>query len=388
MADDEDPDGSKDSNHFGLVTATALIMGSVIGTGIFALPTALAPYGPISIVGFAIASLGALTLALTFGRLSKRIPESGGPYVYARDAFGDFNGFITAWSYWITAWSGNSAIAVAWVGYVEVFVNTSHNKVASIVIAMVGLWVPAMIYLSGLKNLGAAQVVTTILKFIPLLFMATVGLLFIKGANFGEFNISGMSALSAISATVAITFFAYIGIETASVVAERVRNPERNISRATVLGTIMCAIAYIGGTITVFGTVSNSVLQSSTAPFADSANAIFGGEWAGDAVAGVAIISGLGALVGWTLIVADMPYAAARGGLFPKPFARQNRRGAAGPGNVGFYDLRQSPSRRGLHHLYGSIHDHRAARRLHGGHSVSVLGSGAAVLVDHSRSAG
>lgn len=321
-----DPGAEEDKSRFGITTATALIMGSVIGTGIFALPSTLAPYGPISIFAFVLASIGALTLALTFGRLSKRIPQSGGPYVYARDAFGDFNGFINAWSYWITAWAGNSAIVVAWVGYVEVFVNTDHNRNMSLVIAMFGLWIPAIIYLTGLKNLGAVQVVTTILKFIPLLFMATIGLFFIKTANFGEFNISGTSALSAISATVAITFFAYIGIETASVVAGRVRNPEKNVPRATVLGTLLCAVVYVGGTITVFGTVSNAALQNSTAPFSDSANAIFGGTWAGDALAIAAVVSGLGALVGWTLIVAEMPYAAAKGGLFPKQFARLSKR--------------------------------------------------------------
>lgn len=315
----------KESGSFGLTTATALIMGSVIGTGVFALPSALAPIGPISIVAFAIVSFGAIMLALTFGRLSKRLPKSGGPYVYSRDAFGDFNGFINAWSYWITAWAGNSAIVVAWVGYVEVFWNTGHAKLWSILIAMAGLWIPAVIYLSGIRNLGVAQVIFTVLKFIPLLFMATVGLLFIQTANFEPFNTSGTSAVAAISAAAAITLFAYIGIETASVVAGRVRNPNKNVSRATVLGAMACAVVYIFGTITVFGTVSNSTLRESTSPFSDSANAIFGGAWAGQVVAVAAIISGLGSLIGWTLIVAEMPYAAAKDRLFPSPFARINR---------------------------------------------------------------
>lgn len=323
---DKSSSGDDSGSRIGLPVATALIMGSVIGTGIFALPQSLAPYGPISIVAFLLASIGALALALTFGRLSKRIPASGGPYQYARDAFGDFNGFINAWSYWITAWAGNSAIAVAWVGYVEVFVNQGHNKMWSIIIAMFGLWIPAGVYLMGLKNLGAVQVITTILKFIPLLFMATIGLFFIKTANFGAFNQSGTSWVSAISATVAITFFGYIGIETASVVAGRVRNPGRNVPRATVLGTLLCAVVYIGGTITVFGTVSNAQLRNSTSPFSDAADAIFGGDWGGEAVAVAAIISGLGALVGWTLIIAEMPYAAAKDGLFPQRFALLSKR--------------------------------------------------------------
>jgi APA family basic amino acid/polyamine antiporter len=318
-------DTSSGGRKFGLPTATALVIGSVIGTGVFALPTALAPYGPISLVSFGLVTIGALALALTFGALSKRVPGSGGPYVYARDAFGDFAGFLNAWSYWITAWAGNAAIVVAWVGYVEVFWNTGHAKVWSIAIALVGLWLPAAVNLSGIRNMAVTQIVTTVLKFIPLLFMATVGLLFIRVHNFGHFNTSGTSAGSAISAAAAIALFSYLGIETASVAAGRVRNPQRNVARATVLGTIGCAVVYILGTLTVFGTVSNATLQKSSAPFTDSANAIFGGQWAGQAVAIAAIVSGLGCLIGWTLIVAEMPMAAARDNLFPVRFARTHR---------------------------------------------------------------
>jgi APA family basic amino acid/polyamine antiporter len=310
---------------FGLPTATALVIGSVIGTGVFAVPSALAVYGPISLVAFVLVTIGALTLALTFGALSKRVQGSGGPYVYARDAFGEFGGFLNAWSYWITAWAGNAAIVVALVGYVEVFVNTDHAKVWSIVIALAGLWIPAIINLSGVRNMAITQIVTTVLKFVPLLFMATIGLLFIKTANFGPFNVSGSSTGGAISAAAAIALFSYLGIETASVAAGRVRNPTKNVPRATVLGTIGCAVVYVLGTLTVFGTVSNAALQRSTAPFTDSANAIFGGHWAGDAIAIAAVISGVGCLIGWTLIVAEMPLAAARDGLFPAQFARTNR---------------------------------------------------------------
>jgi len=109
--------GKEFTNRFGLPTATALVVGSVIGTGVFALPSSLAPYGPSSLLAFVLITIGAL--ALVFGWLNKRVPGSGGPYLYARDAFGDFGGFITAWANWLTAWIDNAAIVVAWVGYVE-----------------------------------------------------------------------------------------------------------------------------------------------------------------------------------------------------------------------------------------------------------------------------
>jgi APA family basic amino acid/polyamine antiporter len=319
---------------FGLPAATALVVGSVIGTGVFALPSALASYGPISLVAFGLVTVGAIALAVTFQALNRRVPGSGGPYLYARDAFGDFAGFANAWCYWITAWAGNAAIVVAWVGYVEVFWNSSHAKGWSIVIALAGLWLPAAVNLAGLRSISAVQIVTTVLKFLPLVFMATIGLAFVRPVNFGAFNASGGSALGAVSAAGAIALFAYIGIETASVAAGRVRDPARNVGRATVYGTLACAAVYILGTITVFGTVSHHALVGSTAPFTDSANAIFGGRWAGNVVAVAAIISGLGTLVGWTLIIGEMPQAAARDRLFPARFAHESRQGVPAFGIV------------------------------------------------------
>jgi len=319
--------GKEFVNRFGLPTATALVIGSIIGTGVFALPSALAPYGPgSSLVAFGLVTIGALALAIVFGWLNKRVPGSGGPYLYARDAFGDFGGFITSWSYWLTAWIGNAAIAVAWVGYVEVFVNKGGNKWGAVAIALVGLWIPAIINISGVRNLAGFQNITVVLKFVPLVFMGTIGLLFIHAHNFGPFNASGTSLGSAVSAAAAIALFSYLGLEVASVAAGRVRNPMRNVTRATVFGTLGCAFVYMLGTLAVFGTVSHAALLNSTAPFSDSVNAMFGGVWAGKLMAIVAIISGIGCLNGWTLICAEMPMAAARDRLFPTQFAKLNRR--------------------------------------------------------------
>lgn len=309
----------------GLPAASALVVGSVIGTGVFGLPSALAAFGPISLVAFLLVTLGSLALAVVFGWLTRRIPGSGGPYLYARDAFGEFAGFLNAWSYWVTSWAGNAAIVVALTGYVEVFINRGHNVWWSILIAVVGLWIPAVINIMGLRSMGSAQTVLTVLKIIPLAFIAIVGLFFINPANFGAFNSSGTNAWSALAGAGAVALFAYLGIETASVAASRVRDPNKNVPRATVYGTLACAVVYILGTLAVFGTVSNSALRKSSAPFSDAANAIFGGTWAGGIVAVAAIVSGLGCLVGWTFIVGEMPFAAARAGQFPRVFARETR---------------------------------------------------------------
>ena len=315
------------TGRFGLGTAIALIVGSIIGVGIFNLPTSLAGYGPISLVSMGLTTVGALALAVLFASLSRRLPADGGPYAYSRAAFGNPLGFANAWSYWITAWAGNAAIAVGWVLYVEEFVNKDHNRFFSVLLVLVGLWIPAVINLSGVKNMGAVQVITTVLKFAALVFMSTVGLFYIKSANFTPWNVSGEGAVAAIGGGMAIALFSYLGVEVAAVAAAKVRDPDRNVPRATILGTLACAVVYMLSLTVVFGIVPTSKLADASAPFSLAMNTMFGGTWTGHVMAIAVIISGFGALNGWTMICAEMPLAAANDGLFPERFKALSRAG-------------------------------------------------------------
>jgi len=313
----------------GLPQSTALIMGSIIGVGIFSLPYSLASYGPISLVAMALATVGAVALAFMFAVMSRRLPADGGPYAYARSAFGNGLGFSNAWSYWITAWAGNAAIVVGWVYYVEHFLNKGSVVGWSIAIALVGLWIPAVINLTGVRNMGSFQVWTTVLKFIPLAIMATVGLFFIKSGNFTPWNVSGDSSLSAIGGAMAICLFSYLGVETAAVAAAKVRDPERNVPKSTIYGTLASAAVYLLSMVAVFGIIPTSdlALDANKASYSTAANSIAGGgSWAGNLVALAVIISGIGALNGWTMICAEMPLAAAKDGLFPARFGRLSTR--------------------------------------------------------------
>ncbi|MFE9555385.1 amino acid permease [Streptomyces sp. NPDC006703] len=316
---------SKHARQFGLPIATALVMGNIIGGGIFLLPASVAPFGTISLVAFGVLTIGAIALALVFGRLAERHPQTGGPYVYAREAFGDFAGFLAAWSYWITTWVSNAALAVAAVGYLDVLIPVQHSKTATITAALLLQWLPALANLAGTRYVGAVQLVSTVLKFAPLLLVAVGGLFFFDPANLGPFQAPGQSGFGAISASAAILLFSYLGVESAAVSAGEVRDPRRNVGRATILGTLGAAVIYLLGTLSVFGTVPHDKLTASTAPFTDAVNSMFGGSWGGTAVALAALVSMVGALNGWTLLSAQTPYAAAKDGLFPKVFAQKKR---------------------------------------------------------------
>ncbi|WP_225079516.1 MULTISPECIES: amino acid permease [unclassified Streptomyces] len=323
----EDPTGNsgRHARRFGLPVATALVMGNIIGGGIFLLPASVAPYGTVSLVAFGVLTLGAVALALVFGRLAERNPSTGGPYVYAREAFGDFAGFLAAWAYWITTWVSNAALAVAAVGYLDVLIPVNGHRWTACLAALTLQWLPALANFAGTRYVGAVQIVATVLKFVPLLLVAVGGLFFFDPKNLGPFHEGGGSTIGAVSAAAAILLFSYLGVESAAVSAGEVEDARRNVGRATVIGTTGAALVYLLGTLSVFGTVAHDRLVKSTAPFSDAVNAMFGGSWGGWAVALAALVSMTGCLNGWTLLSAQTPYAAARDGLFPAAFARRRR---------------------------------------------------------------
>ncbi|KMS79294.1 transporter [Streptomyces leeuwenhoekii] len=323
----EDPTGGtgRHARRFGLPVATALVMGNIIGGGIFLLPASVAPFGTVSLVAFGVLTVGAIALALVFGRLAQRDPRTGGPYVYARGAFGDFAGFLAAWAYWITSWVSNAALAVAAVGYLDVLIPVNDHRWTACLAALVVQWLPALANFAGTRYVGAVQMVATVLKFAPLLLVAFGGLFFFDADNLGPFHAGDGSLTGAVSASAAILLFSYLGVESAAVSAGEVKNPRRTVGLATVIGTAGAALVYLLGTLSVFGTVSHDRLVESTAPFSDAVNAMFGGTWGGWAVALAALVSITGCLNGWTLLSAQTPYAAAKDGLFPAAFARKRR---------------------------------------------------------------
>ncbi|HEX6892333.1 MAG TPA: amino acid permease, partial [Chryseolinea sp.] len=323
------------ASKIGLWTSTALVVGNMIGSGIFLLPAALGAYGAISLIGWICSSIGAVALALLFSHLSRMFPNStGGPYAYSREGLGDFAGFLVAWGYWLSTLCTNAAIAVAFVSYLTVFIPVlSGNSFFSVGAGLSAIWFLTWINTRGIKTAGMVQVVTTVMKLTPLVLLAVVGVFYIDGNNFMPFNASEESAFNAITATTTLTLFAFLGLESATVPSENIRDPEKTIPRATMIGTALTIIVYILGSITVMGMIDPEQLQRSNAPFADAA-ALIWGDQARNWVALGAIVSTFGALNGWILVQGQVPLAASRDRLFPHIFRRQNKKNVPSVGIV------------------------------------------------------
>ncbi|ABS28422.1 amino acid permease [Anaeromyxobacter sp. Fw109-5] len=323
------PAGAPPRRKIGVLTCTALVVGNMIGSGIFLLPAALAPFGALSIGGWIGTSVGALLLALVFARLARLVGgAAGGPYVYVRAAFGDFAAYWIAWGYWIGLWAGNAAIAVAAVSYLGAIVpGLAGRPLAQGGLAVALTWLTVGVNWRGVASAGRFQLVMTGLKLLPLLAVGLLGLPAIRGAHFLPVNPSGQPWPHALAATMALTLWAFLGLESATVPGDDVDRPSVTIPRATVLGTVLASIVYVAGTVVVLGVVPREALARDGAPFATAATALWG-SWAGMLVTLGAVASCLGTLNGYTLLMGQVPMAAARDGLFPRAFARQNGFGA------------------------------------------------------------
>ncbi len=311
----------------GLWMCTALVVGNMIGSGVFLLPSSLAQFGGISILGWLFSAGGAVCLALVFAHLATQLPKIGGPYAFAREGFGDFGGFLVAWSYWIAIVTSNAALAVACVSYLTVFWPALASSPFLGAVAAVGmLWLLTLVNTRGVHTAGQLQLVTTILKVLPLVAIGIFGFLAFNADHFTPFNPSGTPPLTAISATVTLTLWAFTGLESGTVPAADVQDPERTIPRATIIGTLIAAAIYIVCTVSVMGIIAPNELATSTAPFADAARKIWG-PWGRGLIGAGAAISCFGALNGWVLLSGQLPRAAALDGLLPARLAKLNARG-------------------------------------------------------------
>lgn len=324
-------DKSARAGKMGFWMCLALVVGNIIGSGVFLLPASLAPYGLNSVFGWLVTATGALLLAYVFAQLARVYPQAGGPYVYPRVAFGELAGFLMAWGYWVSAWVGNTAIAIGTVASLAELVPVLKTTVgAPAFTACALIWFLTFLNWRGVRYAGAFQIVTTILKLLPLTAVIILGCSLFIDQDASVIRVEPQPfAIPAVAAAAALTLWALLGLESATVPSDDVIDPQHTIPRATIIGTLVAAVIYVAASTTVILLIPGTQLAESSAPFADVVR-IFWGDSAASTVALFAFISGAGALNGWILVQGEMPRVLAREGVFPAVFAHTSKYGTPG----------------------------------------------------------
>ncbi len=304
----------------------ALVMGNMIGSGVFLLPASLAPFGWNGVAGWAITIGGALALAFVIARLTIALPGASGPTGFVERAFGRIPSFMIGWAYWVSVWTANVTLAVASVSFLSLFVPQLGRHMALSTIALI--WIVTAVNWRGARAAGRFQIATLLIKLVPI-----VAIILLVPIAFGRaqpvavtpFPVEGLS-LAAVSGSAILTLWALLGFESASVAAAKVDNPAVTIPRATMIGTLATGILYLIVCSAIALMLPAAEVAASKAPFSLFIDTYWGpgpGLW----IAAFAAISALGALNGWTLIQAEQPARLAQQGLLPAWFARENRHG-------------------------------------------------------------
>tara|TARA_B100000003_G_scaffold208873_1_gene230916 strand:+ start:1959 stop:3263 length:1305 start_codon:yes stop_codon:yes gene_type:complete len=315
-----------ENNKIELKESISLVVGNMIGAGIFMLPVSLSVYGSISIFGWLISSFMALILANIFKRLSIKYPGESGPFYYTEKSFGEFVGFFVIWGYWISILLVNASLAIAITSYSTIFISDLENTKFSLPFAITIIFFIGFLNLRGIKKVGKFQFITSILKVLPLLLTIFISFFVFDLSNFTPINISQETNLEAITITTALTFFAFLGIESATIPADKIKNPEKNIPKATIIGTTLTLFIYLFSSIAIFGIMNPSDIAVSNAPYADAIGIVLG-DYGKIIIAIFAIISGVGCLNGWTLLQIEIPKNLSEKRLLGTFFSETNSNG-------------------------------------------------------------
>ncbi|MBS0212523.1 MAG: amino acid permease [Proteobacteria bacterium] len=318
------------SRQLGLWACVALVVGNIVGSGIFLLPASLAPFGLNSVWAWLLTASGSITLALVFAGLSRAFPQAGGPQDYTRAAFGEATAFMVVWAYWLANLVGNVALATAAVSYLSNLLPWLAGSIAAPAATFGVVWLLTGVSLHGARAASHTQMATTVIKLVPLIAVIGLGIWLFSTGN-PQLHNAHLAAtpfkLGDVTAAAALTLWALTGVESAAMVACRIHNPDRNVPLASVLGAVISAGITVIACTTVMALIPGAQLVHSTAPFADAVT-LFWGSTAGHAVALFAAISCLGALNGWTFLNAEFAAQLGRDRLFPAAFARVSSRGA------------------------------------------------------------
>lgn len=310
-----------------LFVATALVVGNMVGSGIFMLPNTLAhAAGPGSIIlAWLFTGIGSIFLALSFARLGSVIPKTGGPYEYSKEAFGDFVGFSNAWLYWNGSWIGNAAVIIAIASYAgAIFPIINNNSTVGFLVCSGVLWIVTYVNIKGVELAGKVGSAITVFKLLVLLLF-----IIIAAINFDSTNMTPMfpsgKGIETLPAAATITLWAFVGLETASITGGEIENPKKNIYKSTVYGILIACIFYIAISFFAMGAMSQSEMMTSSAPISDILVKFCGTgimKWINASI----VIGIIGTAVGWVLSSARIAFAAGEDGTFPKFFAIKSKK--------------------------------------------------------------
>ena len=314
----------------GFWISTALVIGNTIGIGIFMTPAALAPYGLNAMIGWLVTVVGCIGVAGVFAGLARLFPQDDGPYAYTMRAFGGGVAFFSVWCYWVSIWVTNATIAIGVVGYLSAIVPALNSgPFVPPIAALVLVWIFVLLNLRGVRTAGGVQILTVVLKLVPMVAVMLLGLwelLTSPGAYTQHVPTTPINHTD-IAAATTVALFAMLGIECATIPAGRVRDPARTIPRATIFGTFLTALIYISVFAVPLFLIPQDELAKSSAPFADLLSRLLGHGY-GETLALFVVISGLGALNGWTLMAGELTQSFSRHGTLPAALGKLNARGA------------------------------------------------------------
>lgn len=299
----------------------------MIGAGIFVLPGQLAPYGWMGLAAWAVVIPGALILAAVISRLIAARPGATGAAAIIGETLGPLPGVLISWSYWVGIWSANAIIAQTAIRYLAVFEpKLASSDITLAFWSIVLIWLLTLLNLAGAKAAGRFQVVTTLLKLLPLLAVIVIGAQILAFGEGGRpATVMPPAKISDLTPALALAFYALVGFEAAGVAAERVKDPARNIGRATMLGVALTGVFYLLVCASIMFGIPTEQAANSPAPVALFVETYWG-HWASLGVAAFAVIATVGCLNGWILVQGEVPLSMARAGQLPKALAVTNSR--------------------------------------------------------------
>jgi amino acid transporter len=305
----------------------SIAVGCAIGSGVFMMPTLLAPYGMLGLAGWLTAGAGSLLIVLSLSRLARRIPKLGGPYAYVRAGLGDFAGFLIAWTYWIACIAAVAGIAIAFVGYLGFFFPfITESSVISLLVALVLVWSLVALNMRSVDGSGTFQVATTLLKILPLLVMIVMGFIHMEPEIMPPLNPTELHPIALLATVTTLVMWSFTGIETAAVPADNMAEPDKLIPRILLASVLTILVIYFLVSVTIAMVVPADELLVSTAPFSLAASKMMG-PIGGAFITIGALISTLGSLNANTLTAGNIPLAAAKDHLFPVRFATVSQAG-------------------------------------------------------------